>query len=319
MHSYMVEFNTQTRFDSLLLKCACDLQQHSLLDLSSPDVKVILSSTKGNIELLAQQPDNPKVSLNYSASLLKNYFNQPNDVMIISNACISGLSASIVAKRLLQAGMYKHAVVIGCDVLSNFVISGFNSFHALSKIACKPFDLNRSGITLGEAAAGLVISTVIQSEISIQSGFISNDANHISGPSKTGEELGYCINQSMNDGCIQASEIDFVSAHGTATMYNDEMESKALEFSALSHTPVFSVKAVYGHTLGASGVMELLISSECLQRNCILSSLGFDEHGVSGNIQVSRSVQYKPLQYALKTGSGFGGCNAAVLLKSDKK
>jgi len=318
MDQYKEQFKAQTRFDNLLLKCASDLQQNSSIDFASPDVLILLSSTKGNIELLAQHPNNPKVSLNYSASLLKQYFNHPNDVIIISNACISGISASLVAKRYLEAGNYKHAVVLGCDVLSHFVISGFNSFHALSKLPCNPFDLHRSGITLGEAAAGLVLSTMIEGNVSVQSGCISNDANHISGPSKTGEELSYCINQSLFEAGINHLAIDFILAHGTATMYNDEMESKALEHSLLTNVPVFSVKAVYGHTLGASGVLETLISAECLNRNCILSNPGFNEKGVSGNILISRSIENKPLKYALKTGSGFGGCNAAIILTSDK-
>ncbi len=312
------QFNTCTRFDSILLKCVDDIEQKSIVELSSKDVLIILSTTKGNIELLKEKNESEKLLLSYSARLIQQKLNNPNAPLVVSNACISGLSAIIIAKRLLISKQYKHAVIIGCDVLSNFVISGFNSFHAISNEPCKPFDKNRKGITLGEACAAMVLSTEIKSEISVLGGYISNDANHISGPSKTGEELSYCINASMKDVAVKFGDIDFISAHGTATEYNDEMESKAFEHSQLSNVPVFSLKAVYGHTLGASGILETIISAECLKQHIILPSVGFAEKGVSGDIRINKSFVNKPLYYCLKTASGFGGCNAALILRHKK-
>jgi 3-oxoacyl-[acyl-carrier-protein] synthase-1 len=197
-------------------------------------------------------------------------------------------------------------------------MSGFASFHAISREACKPFDQTRSGITLGEAAAAILISSEMRSEISIESGLISNDANHISGPSKSGEELSYCIQTSMQDSKVAVQDIDFISAHGTATMFNDEMESKAFSLAGLNKTPVFSLKGAYGHTLGASGILESILSIECLKRNIILPSIGFDEKGVSGDILINKTAMTKELTTCLKTASGFGGCNAALILKQNK-
>ena len=117
---------------------------------------------------------------------------------------------------------------------------------------------------------------------------------------------------------MPATEIDFISAHGTATVYNDEMESKAISLVGLNKMPVFSLKAHYGHTLGASGIIESIISIECLKRNAILPSLGFDTIGVSGDIFINEHLLEKELSYAIKTASGFGGCNAALLLKKNE-
>jgi 3-oxoacyl-[acyl-carrier-protein] synthase-1 len=223
----------------------------------------------------------------------------------------------MVAKRLLTAGQYKHAVIVGCDILSNFVISGFASFHAISQEICKPFDKNRAGINLGEACAALILSTEAVSAITVHGGCISNDANHISGPSKTGEELSYCIDESLKLSGLPPDDIDFISAHGTATDYNDEMESKAFALSGLHKAPVFSIKAIYGHTLGAAGILETIISAECLKQQVVLPSFGFTEKGISGDILVSDSLLKKKLQTCIKTASGFGGCNAAIILKNE--
>ncbi len=304
-----------TRFDTLLMMCASQLNANTSIDLSTKDVLFILSTTKGNIELLDDQYQQEKLLLTYSASLLQTFFQNPNKPWIISNACISGISAFVVAKRLLSKGYYKHIVVIGCDTLTEFVISGFTSFHAISTEICKPFDLHRDGITLGEACAASILSTTLQSSIILKGGTISNDANHISGPSKTGEELSYCINNTLIKSNTDASSVDFISAHGTATNYNDEMESLAIEKSSLNEAAVFSLKANYGHTLGAAGILETIIAAESMIRGIIPPSIGYCEHGVSGHINVNATLKNQKSHFALKTGSGFGGCNASILLE----
>jgi 3-oxoacyl-[acyl-carrier-protein] synthase-1 len=124
-----------------------------------------------------------------------------NEPLVVSNACISGLLGMIVGMRLIQSGQYEHAVVAGADVVSKFVLSGFQSFHAISNEPCKPFDEARNGINLGEAAGTVVLSAskAYSNGISIKSGAVSNDANHISGPSRTGEELFHAISRSMKE------------------------------------------------------------------------------------------------------------------------
>ena len=118
----------------------------------------------------------------------------------------------------------------------------------------------------------------------------------------------------MNDAGLNADDIDFISAHGTATIYNDEMEANAITLANMQHIPVNSLKGYFGHTLGAAGIIEAIISMQSLQKNKILPTLGFENIGVSKPINVSASFYNKEMQNCLKTASGFGGCNAAIII-----
>lgn len=307
-----------TRFDALIETAFRQCISFFSYPYESTQTLFILSTTKGNVECLANGGNTEESLLHFSAARIQAIAGNPNQVITISNACISGISAFIMAWRYLQAGQFKHVVIIGCDVLSQFVISGFHSFHALSKEICKPFDLDREGINLGEACAISMLSTDQLAPIQVGQGFISNDSNHISGPSKTGEELAWCIQQTLRQQNLDANDIGFISAHGTATAYNDEMESKAFDICGLHHNPIFSLKGYFGHTLGAAGVLELALSAEFINHDFIPASYGFTQSGVSGNIQVNHAHKNQTIQNILKTGSGFGGCNAAIILQKSQ-
>ncbi|MFZ6011545.1 MAG: beta-ketoacyl-[acyl-carrier-protein] synthase family protein [Bacteroidota bacterium] len=240
--------------------------------------------------------------------------------LVISNACISGVVALMTAARFLRAGLYDHAVVLGADALSRFVVSGFQSLAALSDEPCKPFDANRKGINLGEAAAAMLLTSKpetlgVRSTIKILGGGLTNDANHISGPSRTGEELAMAIGRALSESDISASSVDFISAHGTATLYNDEMEAKAFHWSGLDQTPLNSLKGYFGHTLGAAGVVESVVSIYALKNNMLIPTLGFEAPGVSKPVHVITKQEIKPMTTCLKTASGFGGCNAALVFQ----
>lgn len=308
-----IQYQVNSRFDALLLEGVTKAMQQNQFDATDPNNLIILASTKGNVELLGNSLYDPEqVSLQASAKLLASYLNHPNPVLVVSNACISGISALIVAKRLLDHNQYNQVLVLGCDVISEFIFKGFQSFKALDKSICKPFDKHRSGLNLGEAFASVVVSKEASS-LRLLGGLISNDSNHISGPSKTGEELARCISY-----CHQLAEnktIDFIAAHGTATPYNDEMESKAIDHAGLNQVPVFSLKAIYGHTLGAAGLLETLMGCSFLEHHYIPPSFGFSEYGVPVSIHIATKEQVKPLHRFIKTGSGFGGCNAALAVE----
>jgi 3-oxoacyl-[acyl-carrier-protein] synthase-1 len=216
---------------------------------------------------------------------------------------------------MIQSGQYDTAVVAGADVISKFIFSGFQSFQAISTSACKPFDANRNGINLGEGAATIILSSNKKNadSIKITGGAMSNDANHISGPSRTGEELYQAIDQAMRSAGVETGAIDLISAHGTATIYNDEMEAKAITLAGLQDVPVNSLKGYYGHTLGAAGLIESVISLHSMKAGLIIPTLGFSEMGVTKPLNVCRQLEEKPIQHCLKTASGFGGCNAAVI------
>ncbi|HXS37340.1 MAG TPA: beta-ketoacyl synthase N-terminal-like domain-containing protein [Flavipsychrobacter sp.] len=285
-------------------------------ELNLSDTVLILSTTKGNIELLGQIPDE-RLLLHASAHIIAKELGISSKQIVISHACVSGIVALLYGLRLLQAGRYKHAIVIGCDRFSRFVLSGFQSFQAISETPCKPFDKNRSGISLGEAAATIILSSSSfeNSLAEIISGSTSNDANHISGPSRTGEELALAIKRALGEANLSSAEIDMISAHGTATAYNDEMEAKAFDILGLNKKPIHSFKGYVGHTLGAAGVVESAMVIESLKHQQLIPSAGFQKMGVSVPLNISTSMSAANIKYALKTASGFGGSNAAVIWK----
>lgn len=312
-----------SRFEKLLYTSILQVEARKKIDFSSPKTIFIFATTKGNIELInVPGIAYEKLNLYYSAQKISKLFENPNKPIVISNACISGSAAIILGSRLIRAGFYKHAVICGADTVNDFVLSGFQSLKALSIDHCRPFDKNRSGVNLGEAAACIVLSSVESNfkddfEICISGGAISNDANHISGPSRTGQELALAIQKTLKESGIIPEMVDYVSAHGTATDYNDEMESKALGICNLTQTPTNSLKACFGHTLGVAGLLESIICVHSLSNNTIVKSKGFEECGTSQALNITKSHVKKPLNIALKTIAGFGGCNAALIIKKE--
>ncbi|MDB5155746.1 MAG: 3-oxoacyl-acyl-carrier-protein synthase [Mucilaginibacter sp.] len=317
-NEYVNQFKN-SKFEDLLIASVKDALTNSGINVAGEKTILIVSSTKGNISLLETDPNAPdlknQIALHTSAKIVAKHFGFVNQPLVVSNACISGIMAILTGARLLQSGQYETAVVVGADVISKFVLSGFQSFQAISSEPCKPFDENRTGITLGEGAATMILSTNAKyaDRIKVLGGAVSNDANHISAPSRTGKELAEAIERALGIAGLVPDDIDLVSAHGTATSYNDEMEAKAIALAGLSIVPVNSLKGYYGHTLGAAGLIESIISIQSLKQNVILPTLGFEKIGVSSPINVCTELTNKRMKTCLKTASGFGGCNAAVV------
>lgn len=314
-----------TRFESLLLEQLHNVIAESGIDLTQDDSILIISTTKGNIDYLAKDCDNipERAYLDVSAQLIAENLKCKNKPIIISNACISGVSAFVVARWLLVSGQYKHAIVAGCDALCEFITSGFASFKSISANPCKPYDATRDGLTLGEAAGAVLLTTEHgvsgNSVVCLAGGAISNDANHISGPSRTGDGLYYAINNAMNEAGVKSEDIGFVNTHGTATRYNDEMESKAIAWAELCDKPLNSLKGYIGHTLGASGVVETIISSEELKLGYIYGTKGYNESDTPHQLTISPNIQSFEKRCCVKTASGFGGCNAAIVLDMEQR
>ena len=169
-----------TRFETIAIQSARRALAQTDIDPMSSEVVFVISTTKGNVELLEE---GHQTYLGEAASRIATYFGNTNSPLVVSNACISGLSAQITAARLLESGVYETAVVIGCDVQSRFIISGFQSLMALSPMACRPFDIERVGLNLGEAAATIIYNKVDHIELDewqAVSGAVRNDAHHIS-------------------------------------------------------------------------------------------------------------------------------------------
>ncbi len=306
-----------TRLEKMFLLSLKPLvERHNITE----ETAFILSTTKGNISLLKNQTTLPEdIYLSKLAQKIADFFGFKTKPIVVSNACVSGVMAIAVAKNMIQSGKYKDAFVIAGDEITEFVISGFNSFQAIGCEPCKPYDKNRNGINIGEATAAAYIT----SEPSINEKFsfkilgdsAINDANHISGPSRTGDGLFASIKNAMTEAKVSAEQIDFISAHGTATIYNDEMEAIAFNRMELQNVPLNSMKGYYGHCLGASGLLESIISMESALNNTLIPSKNFEEPGVSQPLNIIKENQSANIKYILKTASGFGGCNTVIVLE----
>ena len=306
-----------TFFEKMIILSASRAIQEAGLNTASERVLFILSTTKGNVFLLDKRETGfpeERVLLGSAARQMTDFFQNPNPPIVVSNACISGVCAQIEAMRNLESGCFDYVVTVGCDVQSAFIVSGFQSFKALSPEPCKPFDANRCGLNLGDAAATIIYTrkdTVNPDEWVACRGAIRNDANHISGPSRTGEGSYRALKVALGDAA--PDQIAFINAHGTATMYNDEMESVAIERAGLSQVPVNGLKGYYGHTMGAAGILETILSMYAIDEHNILATRGYETLGVTHPLVLSNQNQATDKRMFIKLLSGFGGCNAALL------
>lgn len=317
--SQIKNLELHTKLEKLSILSIQDVLNQSGINPKDNRTLLIYSTTKGNVDILEnayKNIDSKRVYLPAFAKHLQSYFQLAHTPIVLSNACISGILAIIIAKRFIEQGAYDHVLVCGGDILSEFTISGFKSFNAMSSEPSKPFDANRVGINLGEAVSTILITNNKELgnpyNTQIVSGASANDANHISGPSRTGDGLFQCLTQILD---TYTNDIGFISAHGTATPFNDEMESIAFDRAGLNAIPVNSLKGYYGHTLGAAGVLETVLSLESMKHQRLIKSEGYETKGVSGNITLIESHRDKNFSSFIKTASGFGGCNAAALFR----
>ena len=295
----------QHTINQVLAECPVDIHP-------SKRIAVVLSTTKANVL--------PDVSSAFDSSrkMIESSFPEGTDVTIVSNACISGVIAINIAADYIRSDKFDAVCVIGIDVLWDFVVYGFQSLFALSDEACRPYDSQRKGINIGEAAGAVWLTNKVPNRFFVEylGGASSNDANHISGPSRTGEGLYRAVYRAMKRSNISANDIDFISAHGTATLYNDNMESIAFDRLGLSNIPLNSMKGYFGHTLGAAGVIEVVMSMLSMEHGMLFQSLGYNKNGTDAHVNVITENKQMPVNTVLKTASGFGGGNAALLLRS---
>jgi len=309
-----------TRLEQMMITSLNDCITASEIDITDK-VGLIISTTKGNVDVLDENNSFPEERsyLNELGKSVSEFFNFKDDAIVLSNACVSGILAVAVAKRYISQGTYDHVFIASGDVVTEFILSGFNSFQAMSDVPCKPYCKNRTGINIGEVAASVLVTSdktlINDNAVEVIGEGSCNDANHISGPSRTGEGLYRSIQSALKQAKITSGNIDYISAHGTATNFNDEMEAIAFNRHDLGEVPVNSLKGYFGHTLGASGLLETIVGMHSLKNNMLYASLGFDEMGVSQPINVIQKTKSKNLNIFLKTASGFGGCNTAVLFK----
>ena len=238
----------------------------------------------------------------------------------ISTACSSGAKALASARRLIRSGVCDVVIAGGVDTLCRLTVQGFSSLQAVSNSRCNPFSKNRNGINIGEGAALFVVSSA-EKGVELVGVGEGSDAHHISAPDPTGNGAIRCMSAALNDANIDASKVDYVNLHGTATALNDEMESKAMSHVFGKEVFCSSTKPFTGHTLGAAGAVEAAICWIMLENNNGEALLpahiwdgAYDPSLPAINLVAAESKVESDIRYALSNSFAFGGNNISLLL-----
>jgi 3-oxoacyl-(acyl-carrier-protein) synthase len=292
-------------------------------------IGLVLSTTKAELtalERLAGSGDAPDESYNpfCLAHAIARDLGCGGAVLAVSSACASGLVAIATGARILARGEAQTMLVIGVDVLAEFLLAGFSALAALSPRPCRPYDESRDGLSLGEGAGAVVMTTAqvppARALAYVAGWGVTNDANHITAPSRSGEGLVSAMSGALSMAGLGSGDIECINGHGTATLYNDLMEAKALyELFGDDMPPIASMKGYFGHTLGAAGVIEVALSIVAMREKMAAGCLGLGHQGVERRLNVrahNRSVER--MAHLLSIKCGFGGINAAVVLSEEQ-
>jgi 3-oxoacyl-[acyl-carrier-protein] synthase II len=214
---------------------------------------------------------------------------------------------------------------VACDAVTEFVFAGFSSLMALDPDGARPFDKARKGLTVGEAAGYVLLmseerarreSRLIAGEVAGWG--MSCDANHMTGPARDGGGLVHAIGQALKKAGMDPRQVGSISAHGTGTVYNDSMEMKSFrQIFKETTVPVYSLKGSIGHTMGAAGLVEMVVALKSLEAGIIPPSAHLAQADAEAEGWVSsKCVKAPDMRAVLSTNSGFGGVNAALVLKA---
>ncbi len=298
------------------------------LKLPPARIGLVLATTKANIEALERLSDGRPCSETARRHLqpellaadLATEHSAGGPVQTISTACTSGTIALQQGVKLIRRGAADAVFVVGVDHLSAFVVAGFTSLKAIDPSGCRPFDRSRCGLSPGEAGAAILLvrgDLAIGSQIELCGWGSSNDANHMTGPSRDGSGLAQAIRAALKSANLNACDIDYVNVHGTGTPYNDAMEAAALRtIFGEACPPVSGLKGMLGHTLGAAGVVETIACAMALQEQFLPGTPRLSV--VADGMPASLVKEPRPagrLRHVLKLSTGFGGVNCALILR----
>jgi 3-oxoacyl-[acyl-carrier-protein] synthase-1 len=309
----------ETFFDLLILECQKVLE-YSDLDNFTETLLVIGSSVGGMkttediyIETSDYANINPDMHhIQVIANGLNKVFNFYDDISF-STACTSSANAIGYAYEVLSKGLYKNVLVVGADSLSQTTVGGFLSLGVLSSNPCRPFDENREGMNVSEAIACLLIETKPYGDsIEVCGVGYSSDAYHMTHPKPKGEGAFNAMQKALEMAKITTSDIDYINAHGTATEANDSAEAEAI-VSLFPHKPfVSSTKSITGHSLGAAGALEAIISSMVLTKQLIPPN-HFLQSATNKDINLTNEPKNKKIQYVMSNSFAFGGNNCSLI------
>ena len=233
----------------------------------------------------------------------------------ISTACTSSANALLLAKRLINVGAYDNVLVVGADALCYTTVCGFHALSVLSSRPCTPFSEEREGMNVAEAVAALLIqSSAKEYGVELAGVGASSDAYHMTHPDPSASGAITSMKNAIEDAGISTSDIAYVNAHGTGTQANDEVEALAVEklFSDAKNVYVSSTKAITGHTLGAAGALEAIISCEVIKQGKIPPQANLEVQE-NKNINIATESVKMDVKYVISNSFAFGGNNTSIL------
>jgi 3-oxoacyl-(acyl-carrier-protein) synthase len=241
------------------------------------------------------------------------------NITTISTACSSSANAILLGTRLIRNGKLKRVVAGGTDALTRFTLNGFHALEILSPTGCRPFDKNRNGLTIGEAAAFVILeseTTADPSRIICEvSGYANvNEAYHATASTAEGIGAAMAMHKALESAGLKASDISYINAHGTGTEINDLSEGKAIE-TVFGNTipPMSSTKGFTGHTLGAAGAVEAVFSALAIKNQIVLPGMNFSEPMPEVSFSPQTQVASQSIQHVMSNSFGFGGSNTTLI------
>jgi 3-oxoacyl-(acyl-carrier-protein) synthase len=321
----------ECRASRLLIAAVEDLRARAALDCDAARLGVVVGTALGGVDELDQALHGDRGPRRAAAGLydspaerLAAWIGARGPVLTVSTACASGATALGVAADLLRDDEADLVVAGGYDTLCRFVMRGFDSLRSLTRERVRPFDRRRSGLLLGEAA-GLVL---LARERDARSGpclgrlrghASVSDGAHVAAPHPEGRGLDTAIRAALAEADVTAHEIDFVSAHGTATALNDRIETAVLKRvlgTRAYEVPVNSIKGALGHTMGAAAALEAIMCLLASRHGVVPQTAGFEEPDGDCDLDYVPGVpRFTRPRVSLSTSLGFGGSNAALVLE----
>jgi 3-oxoacyl-(acyl-carrier-protein) synthase len=319
------------RATQLLLAAAEDLLARSAISAAPERIAVVLGTALGGVEQLerAMAPGGRArhaVDALYDspAHALARRLGARGPVMTVGAACAAGATALGTGADLLRADVVDVVVAGGYDALCRFVMRGFDALRSLTRERVRPFDKRRSGLLLGEAA-GLVLMTREGATTGPRLGRLlghasASDGSHVAAPDANGRGLELAIRSALDEAGLTPADVEFVSAHGTGTLVNDRIEADVLRRvlgRRAPETPVNSIKASIGHTMGAAAALEAVMCLMAGREGVVPQTLGLEEPDPACELDhVIGSPRAARPRISLSTSLGFGGCNAALVLEA---
>jgi len=231
----------------------------------------------------------------------------------VSTACTSSANALMLAHRLIRLGAYRNVLVVGADMLCYTTVCGFHTLGVLSNAPCRPFEASRTGMNVAEGIAALLLQDgAVEGSIELCGSSGSSDAFHITNPDPEAGGAMAAMHGALEDASVSADAVDYINAHGTGTLANDRVEALAVEGVFGADTALSSTKAITGHTLGAAGALEAVISCEVIKRGMLPAQTGL-ETAENGAVNVLRSNETRRVRYVLSNSFAFGGNNTSLL------